>query len=229
MPPDLRRLCYAYLRSELHAAAAELSAELGFILGALSLPPGGAMSPQQRVVFFRRAVPYMPPTFAFCCRTATEWLPRPLSERPEPLSVPPSGIPPELAAWAPPRPKPVHLRDSGAPPPIAYLRISGGAAVPTPPPAWYLSEVPTPPPSPSSSKRSMSPPPGSPPPEEDEATPTVSPSLRVAASVAPVAASPAALPPSLADQVTPASTWHYTLVDTKAKLLALRDSFAPFP
>eukprot|EP00966_Prymnesium_polylepis_P021352 491164-Prymnesium_polylepis.1 len=56
MPPSLRRLCYAYLRFELHAAAAELSAELGFISGALSLPPGGAMSPEQRVMFFRRAV-----------------------------------------------------------------------------------------------------------------------------------------------------------------------------
>ena len=44
-----------------------------------------------------------------------------------------------------------------------------------------------------------------------------------------MAASTAALPPSLAYQVTPPSTWHYTLVDTKAKLLALRESFAPIP
>ena len=166
------------------------------------------MSPQQRVMFFRRAVPYMAPTFALCCREAREWLSQPLSERPEPLSVPPSGIPPELAVWAPPRPS---------------------VAAPSSPPAWFVSAVPTPPPSPSSAKRSMSPPPGSPPPEEDEGTPAVPPSLRVAAPVAPVATSTAALAPSLADQVTPPSTWHYTLVHTRAKLLAFRESFAPVP
>eukprot|EP00966_Prymnesium_polylepis_P311985 7208695-Prymnesium_polylepis.1 len=62
------------------------------------------------------------------------------------MSVPDSGIPPELAAWAPSRLKPVYF-------------LAGGA-----------NAVPTPPPSPSSSKRPMSPPPGSPPPEEEEAT-----------------------------------------------------------
>eukprot|EP00966_Prymnesium_polylepis_P214508 4967755-Prymnesium_polylepis.1 len=91
MPPGLRRLCYGYLRSELHAAAAELSSELGFLSDALSLPPGGALSPQQRVLFFRRAVPYMASTFAFCCRTAIEWKltgseVKTVPEHPEPLS-----------------------------------------------------------------------------------------------------------------------------------------------